>query len=323
MQPVEHRPPWPGNPGASRSAQPRHGVGASAGIVRHGPDGRGRISDSGWWSCAGRPLGPGARTLDRNSGYLGRSDCTAPPACGSARTGTAGPVGPCALRRHRRCWTDASQRAKLRWHRLHRHGVGRGTVYKLASKWDRAASTFFGVSVVVSPGRQVRPLPIGEHPPNDPSPIQCRTRRGQVNLRNRRLTVEYARFLTVVHTSQGPFPPERPRQRRRAWDGVLQESGQLESRQTRNNRNPRMVKRRNSAYVPHDRTAKLHTPVDCTPTMTRSQKTPANNVREKPTLWRPDQPHGSVSAYSMSIWSGLPFPREGGDLTPLPRADVN
>jgi len=30
----------------------------------------------------------------------------------------------------------------------------------------------------------------GEHPPNDPGPIQRRSRRGQVNLRNRHLTVE-------------------------------------------------------------------------------------------------------------------------------------
>src|SRR6218665_2895269 len=28
----------------------------------------------------------------------------------------------------RRCWTDASQRAQLRWHRLHRHSAGHGTV---------------------------------------------------------------------------------------------------------------------------------------------------------------------------------------------------
>ena len=158
MQPVEHRPPRPGNPGASRSAQPRHGVGASAGIVQHGSDGRDRSADSGRQSRAGRHLWPGAGTLDRNSGCLDRSDCTAPPGGGSARTGTAGPVGPCALRRNRRCWTDASQRAKLRWHRLHRHGVGRGTVDKLASKWDRCrVHLLFGVSAVVSPARHVRP----------------------------------------------------------------------------------------------------------------------------------------------------------------------
>ena len=166
----EHRPARLIGMPVRLAAQLRHGVGASSGIVRHGPDGRGRIFDSGWWSCAGRPLGPGTRTLDRNSGYLGRSDCTAPPACGSARTGTVGPVGPCALRRHRRCWTDASQRAKLRWHRLHRHGVGRGTVYKLASKWDRAASTFFGVNAVVSPARQRRP----RCPSAPPSRPPCR-----------------------------------------------------------------------------------------------------------------------------------------------------
>jgi len=43
----------------------------------------------------------------------------------------------------------------------------------------------------------------GKHPVNDPSPIQCRSRLGQVNLRNRHLTVEYARFLTVVHSPKG------------------------------------------------------------------------------------------------------------------------
>ena len=36
-----------------------------------------------------------------------------------------------------KCWTDSSQRATLLWHRLHRHGVGRGTVVKLASQEDR------------------------------------------------------------------------------------------------------------------------------------------------------------------------------------------
>jgi hypothetical protein len=40
----------------------------------------------------------------------------------------------------------------------------------------------------------------GEHPPTDPRPIQRRYRRGKVSLRNRDITVEYARFLTVVQT---------------------------------------------------------------------------------------------------------------------------
>ena len=40
-------------------------------------------------------------------------------------------------RSSRRCWTDSSQRATLAWHRLHRHGVGRGPVFRLPGKMDR------------------------------------------------------------------------------------------------------------------------------------------------------------------------------------------
>jgi len=47
----------------------------------------------------------------------------------------------------------------------------------------------------------------GKHPVNDPRPIQRRSRRGQVDLRNRHLTVEYARFLTVVHIRTPPATP--------------------------------------------------------------------------------------------------------------------
>ncbi len=36
-----------------------------------------------------------------------------------------------------KCWTDSSQRATLLWHRLHRHGVGRGTVLRLAGTSGR------------------------------------------------------------------------------------------------------------------------------------------------------------------------------------------
>ncbi len=50
-----------------------------------------------------------------------------------------------------KCWTDSSQRATLLWHRLHRHGVGRGTVVKLA--------------------RRERPLPC---PPSSASPALYR-----------------------------------------------------------------------------------------------------------------------------------------------------
>ena len=38
---------------------------------------------------------------------------------------------------NRRCWTDTSQRARLMWHRLTRHGVGRGSVVKPASQRNR------------------------------------------------------------------------------------------------------------------------------------------------------------------------------------------
>jgi len=48
----------------------------------------------------------------------------------------------------------------------------------------------------------------GEHLTNDPSLNQRRNRRRHVKLQNRRLTVEYARFLTVVHNTG--LPSGRP-----------------------------------------------------------------------------------------------------------------
>jgi len=63
----------------------------------------------------------------------------------------------------------------------------------------------------------------GKHPVNDPRPIQRRYRRGQVNLRNRHLTVEYAQFLTVVHSgSKWIYHPDvdsvlSPAQARDTW----------------------------------------------------------------------------------------------------------
>jgi hypothetical protein len=48
-----------------------------------------------------------------------------------------------------KCWTDSSQRATLLRHHLHRHGVGRGTVVKLAGSQTAAAPTFFGIDRVV------------------------------------------------------------------------------------------------------------------------------------------------------------------------------
>jgi hypothetical protein len=60
---------------------------------------------------------------------------------------------------NRRCWTDASQRATLLWHRLHRHGVGRGTVVKPASQRDCSAPTFFGIGAVVSASAAILAVP--------------------------------------------------------------------------------------------------------------------------------------------------------------------
>ena len=41
----------------------------------------------------------------------------------------------------------------------------------------------------------------------------------------------------------------------------------LRATRTLNRRSPRMVKRRNSPYASHDRTAKTGVPIDCTPSM--------------------------------------------------------
>ena len=62
------------------------------------------------------------------------------------------------------------QRATLLWHRLHRHGVGRGAVIKLASSQTAAASTFFGMSDVVSPARSLRRQPIPGNSHDLPQP---------------------------------------------------------------------------------------------------------------------------------------------------------
>ena len=138
MRPVEHRPPRPGNPGASRSVLRRRGAGASAATALRAPGGRGTSAGSGWRPRAAPHPGTGASTCDRSSGCRGRSGCKGPPAGDSVRTGTGAPQGPHAPRPGpRTCWTDASQRATLLWHRLQRHGVGRGTVVKLPGEEDR------------------------------------------------------------------------------------------------------------------------------------------------------------------------------------------
>lgn len=140
MQPVEQRCPSVGNPGASHSlACLVPGAGANALFGPRAPCDPVASAGTGWRPRAARRLGPDASSHGCSNGCRGRNGCTTPPGCGSARKGTDGrDAHPYTPRTGRRCWTDSSQRATLRWHRLQRHGVGRGTVInKLACEEDR------------------------------------------------------------------------------------------------------------------------------------------------------------------------------------------
>jgi len=100
----------------------------------------------------------------------------------------------------------------------------------------------------------------------------------------------------------GTFPPERPIRRQRYWTRVLAESAMLRATQTRNRYNPRMVKRRNSRYAPHDRAAKKRVPVDYTPGPVAPEVRNQTDVRiaarakrsngATAKRWTPDQPGG-------------------------------
>ena len=76
-------------------------------------------------------------------------------------------------------------------------------------------------------------------------------------------------------SAYGLSPPQRPRLRRRQWLRVLRESAMLHATHTLNRRSPRMVKRRNSPYASHDRTARTRVPIDCTPCMVPPPQQPA------------------------------------------------
>ena len=141
MQAVEHRQGCQGNPDASRclhrprpaaSSEDRDGGGgcASAVSARRGPCARHGCVGSDWPPRAARCRAPGSNNWHCSSADRGRSGCTAGPGRSTGRTGTSGRNRPCEPRASPspRCWTDASQRATLWWHRLTRHGVGRGTV---------------------------------------------------------------------------------------------------------------------------------------------------------------------------------------------------
>ena len=150
MPPVEPPQALAGNPGASRCVRAhrhqrrqrrRHLAGdnadANAASARRGPAGRARSTGIGLRSGAEQRRVPGASTSGHSSGCHGRSGCTARPGHGNAHTGTGGREDPCAPRRTEGAGRTRPKRATLLWHRLHRHGVGRGTVVKLPGESDR------------------------------------------------------------------------------------------------------------------------------------------------------------------------------------------
>jgi hypothetical protein len=143
MPPVEQRRPPAGNPGASRYVRRRlyrrwrhgrHGAGANVVSAARARCGRARSAGSAARSGVEPRPGPDAGTADRSSGCPGRSGCTAPLGRDSARTGTGGLDSPCAPRQTEGAGRTRPKRSTLLWHRLHRHGVGRGAVVKLPGK---------------------------------------------------------------------------------------------------------------------------------------------------------------------------------------------
>jgi len=113
MRPVEPQPPHASNPGASRSAAGHHRrrhhrrrhhhrvhgtVGASAATARRGLSGPAETVGTGVRSRAEPRRAPGDGTAGHSSGCHDRSGCTARPAHGNARTGTACLDHPCPPR---------------------------------------------------------------------------------------------------------------------------------------------------------------------------------------------------------------------------------
>ena len=77
----------------------------------------------------------------------------------------------------------------------------------------------------------------------------------------------HVELLRRTQPQSGPFPPKRPRRRARWFADLLQASASIRAtrRATRtlDRRSPRMVKRRNTQYAPHDRTAATRVAMDC------------------------------------------------------------
>lgn len=88
--------------------------------------------------------------------------------------------------------------------------------------------------------------------------------------------------------------PERPVLRKRWFTELLAAGAALRATRTLNRRSPRMVKRRNSQYAPHDRQAPTRVPTDFTPTTvaprepTRRTRPPRKDLH----LWSAANPGG-------------------------------
>ena len=200
MQAVEHRRGRQGNPDASRylhrprpasSPEDRCGGGgcASAANVPRGPCVRRGCVGSDWLPRAARRRAPGSNRWGCSSAGRGRSGCTVGPGQSTGRTGTNGRNRRCAPRGSPspRCWTDSSQRATLRRHRLTRHGVGRGTVDQPPSDGPLPRPTTSASSRVVQRAARHRSQtrcatarsercrrPFGAHPSRRASPASRR-----------------------------------------------------------------------------------------------------------------------------------------------------
>ena len=79
----------------------------------------------------------------------------------------------------------------------------------------------------------------------------------------------------------------------RSFQRVLCESAMLRATRTLNRRSPRMVKRRNSPYAPHDKAARTRVPIDCTPGMVPAADGPVGAARREPArMWSANNPQG-------------------------------
>ena len=74
-------------------------------------------------------------------------------------------------------------------------------------------------------------------------------------------------YYAAHSPAPGPSPPERPRKRARWFIDLLDAAARLRATRTLGKQTPRMVKRRNSPYVSHDRSALIRVDMNCEPKM--------------------------------------------------------